>query len=102
MGEIVPSVRVTHLEAMRGIAALVVVANHLVFAFNQPAISSADPNEFWYGMPWFMFFNGNGAVNFFFVLSGYVLALNSLQSGNAIGIGRNAIKRWPRLAGPVL
>jgi peptidoglycan/LPS O-acetylase OafA/YrhL len=87
----------SHLEAMRGIAALIVVASHLVRAFSSHQLS-----EIWVGKPWFVFINGEAAVTFFFVLSGYVLTLRPLRSGDPLATVRGVIKRWPRLAGPVL
>jgi hypothetical protein len=86
----------SHLEAMRGIAALIVVASHLVRAFSSHQLS-----EIWVGKPWFVFINGEAAVTFFFVLSGYVLTLRPLRSGDPLATVRGVIKRWPRLAGPV-
>jgi peptidoglycan/LPS O-acetylase OafA/YrhL len=86
--------KLSHLEAMRGIAALVVVANHLALTFSARDLQP--------GAPWFILINGGAAVTFFFVLSGYVLTLGPLQSNDLLSIVRGAIKRWPRLAGPVL
>jgi peptidoglycan/LPS O-acetylase OafA/YrhL len=59
-------------------------------------------SEIWVGKPWFVFINGEAAVTFFFVLSGYVLTLRPLRSGDPLATVRGVIKRWPRLAGPVL
>jgi peptidoglycan/LPS O-acetylase OafA/YrhL len=98
----VPGQRLAYLEAMRGVAALVVVFSHCLAAFNVRAIIPVESGDRWYGMPWYVFLNGAAAVNFFFVLSGYVLTLRPLQSGNLTAIGYGALKRWPRLAGPVL
>jgi peptidoglycan/LPS O-acetylase OafA/YrhL len=87
---------------MRGIAALVVVAHHCALAFNEPAIASHDPAQAWSTGPWFLAVNGLGAVVFFFVLSGFVLSLGPLRRNDHRAVLQSAIKRWPRLAGPVL
>lgn len=85
--------KLAHLEAMRGIAALVVVAYHFGLAFNA---------HFQPGSPWYLLVNGGAAVTFFFVLSGYVLSLRPLQTQDSFSVFHAIIKRWPRLAGPVL
>ena len=53
-------------------------------------------------MPWFALFNGTAAVTVFFVLSGLVLSRAYLLTGDVSIIRRGALKRWPRLAGPVV
>lgn len=47
-------------------------------------------------------FNGSAAVTLFFVLSAFVLTRHFLTTGNQQIILRGVVKRWPRLAGPVL
>jgi peptidoglycan/LPS O-acetylase OafA/YrhL len=85
--------RSVHLEAMRGIAALVVLMSHLVTAFRATDLRP--------GNPLFALVNGEAAVVFFFVLSGYVLSLKALIFSDIRLVARGALKRWPRLAGPV-
>lgn len=46
--------------------------------------------------------NGPAAVILFFVLSGFVLSRGPILARNVSGIVSAAIKRWPRLAGPVI
>jgi peptidoglycan/LPS O-acetylase OafA/YrhL len=84
------------LEAMRGVAALVVVACHLSIAF-YPGIFFGGADAFWY-----VAVNGNAAVAFFFVLSGFVLTRRAMREEDLGSLARGAIKRWPRLAGPVI
>jgi peptidoglycan/LPS O-acetylase OafA/YrhL len=86
---------------MRGIAALIVVAMHLTYSFDYDAFSIEHFNP-WFGGPWFIFLNGFAAVMFFFVLSGYVLTIGPLQAQSIRNAIAGAIKRWPRLAGPVV
>ncbi len=95
------------LEGIRGVAAVVVVLWHNMLGFfprqsgvfpqlDQSAGGGAS------GMPWFGLLNGTAAVTVFFVLSGLVLSRAYLSTGDASIIARGALKRWPRLAGPVL
>ena len=88
------------LEAVRGLAAFVVLLSHCKLAFfpdadllsRIPGISTAIRTVF----------AGHSAVVLFFVLSGYVLTRSYFLSGDALVVVRSAVKRWPRLAGPVL
>jgi peptidoglycan/LPS O-acetylase OafA/YrhL len=86
----------TQLEAMRGIAATIVLADHCLFAFFPGLVSVAQGSSF------FSFVNGRAPVTVFFVLSGFVLTRRYLQTGDDSIITRGVIKRWPRLMGPVL
>lgn len=83
------------LEGLRGLAALSVVAFHLLMAFQPDALPAG--GAWWYGP-----FNGPAAVILFFVLSGYVLTRQALVRGEARGLWRGVLKRYPRLAGPIL
>lgn len=96
--------RQIHLEAMRGIAALVVVAHHFLLGF-APTTSgylveyrNADS---WVGSAFFAFINGTAAVFFFFVMSGYVLTYHYLQTDDSRVIFFGILKRLPRLFLPV-
>lgn len=82
------------LEALRGLAALVVLAWHTLQAF-YPSF----PRD---GAWWFGAVHGTAAVVVFFVLSGFVLTQRALATGDGRPLARGAIKRWPRLAGPIL
>lgn len=88
--------KVVELESLRGLAAVIVAVGHYFYGF-LPAIHTAA-----LGTPYFAFFNGGASVVFFFVLSGYVLSIGPLKTGNLGRIVISALKRWPRLAGPVL
>ncbi len=92
------------LEALRGVAALVVVFWHLLLGF-APGLPGVllgfPPSMSWIGRPWYGFVNAGAAVGFFFVLSGFVLTRRGLQTDDADGLARGALKRWPRLAGTV-
>jgi peptidoglycan/LPS O-acetylase OafA/YrhL len=84
------------LEAIRGVAALVVVVWHVCLGFFPHSISS------WQATPLFVFMNGSAAVQLFFVLSGYVLTRRYFESGDNRILLKGVAKRWPRLMGPVL
>jgi len=92
------------LDAMRGIAALVVFGWHCTLAFypefsgyvGTTHIEDTARSQFWFAA-----INGSSAVAFFFVLSGFVLSRPYLQSGERSILVRGVLKRWPRLAGPV-
>ena len=91
---------------MRGIAALNVLLCHGLLGFfpkktgGFPDIWPASSS--WSNKIWFCFFNGGASVTLFFVLSGFVLTRKFLISGDQSIISRGVVKRWPRLAGPVL
>lgn len=93
------------LEALRGVAAIIVVFFHAMLGFF-PAQSGYfayfPASDSLMGEPWFGLFNGNAAVGFFFVLSGFVLTRAYFQDGDDTALARGAVKRWPRLAVPVL
>jgi peptidoglycan/LPS O-acetylase OafA/YrhL len=93
------------LEALRGLAAVSVLLWHSMLGFyparagNVPGLdpASAINLKFWFGLVY-----GTSSVSFFFVLSGFVLTRHLFVSGDASQIYRNAIKRLPRLAFPVV
>lgn len=93
------------LEGLRGYAACVVVAWHILLGFfpeRSGLFESFDAAQSLRGSFYFGIINGSAAVALFFVLSGYVLTASALRSGDTGIIVRNAVKRWPRLAGPVV
>jgi peptidoglycan/LPS O-acetylase OafA/YrhL len=96
--------RLVILEGMRGIAALIVVIYHSILAF-YPALFGRfieDPSVSIVGTPWFSFINGTAAVAFFFTLSGFVLVYRAIDKRDVMPINRNLVRRWPRLAMPVV
>jgi peptidoglycan/LPS O-acetylase OafA/YrhL len=92
------------LEAIRGIGALVVIVWHVCYGFFPHAIGvySGFAAQNWQGSPLFVFMNGPAAVALFFVLSGFVLTRRYFEFGNNRTLLKGAVKRWPRLMGPVL
>jgi peptidoglycan/LPS O-acetylase OafA/YrhL len=69
------SVRFEHLDSLRGIAALCVVACHFVIAFGLPGLP-----WLWTKTPLHLCWDGPAAVSFFFVLSGMVLSLRHFRT----------------------
>jgi peptidoglycan/LPS O-acetylase OafA/YrhL len=88
--------RLIPLEATRGIAAIIVLIHHFYLAF-MPLKKEAMEGHWYY-----IFFNGTGAVYFFFVLSGFVLCWSYFHTGNLNLLKVALFKRLPRLAAPVL
>lgn len=85
--------RETYLDGLRGWAALVVVLKHVISGMVWPTYA-------WTFTPLFM--DGTLAVYVFFVLSGYVLSVGFFRSGKRIDIADLSIRRFPRLAIPIL
>jgi len=99
------SERIVAFEALRGLAAVVVVVWHTMLSFNPQCtvgLCIFGPEEFFIESIFFVFMNGNAAVVLFFVLSGFVLSRNAFMLDSRVVILRNAIKRYPRLILPVM
>lgn len=98
------SKKLIELEALRGIAAIVVLLHHFMLGFAPTLHGYLYPEAPFslLGTPAFAFVNGSAAVIIFFVLSGFVLTIGLLRTPN-IRRGMIAIaKRWPRLAATVM
>ena len=97
--------RLIPLEAMRGLAAVIVLIHHVLLGFAPytsgllPQARSADSLV---GKWYFFLFNGTSAVTFFFTLSGFVLCWAYFNSGDRHQLLKAFFKRWPRLVGLVL
>lgn len=80
--------RLSYLDAARGIAALMVMAGHLInWKYpDKPIINAAS-----------VVLNANDAVSFFFVLSGMVLSYPYLQLGKRMDIGKFYVNRIFRI-----
>ena len=100
------------LDALRGLAALVVVISHFICAFQPELMSGLYPDLFPFAassMPWLLWlqhppmslvFNGHFAVCIFFVLSGYVLAL-PFFAGQSQRLRERLAGRYLRLNLPI-
>lgn len=102
--------KIGHFEGIRGVAALVVVNEHLLKLFFLMAFSDAAMRSEGFGIleelsfpPFNMMHNGAWAVCVFFVLSGYVLS-HSFFSGKHVNhqiLCGSLIARYVRLAIPI-
>src|ERR1700709_427635 len=91
-------------EALRGIAAVVVLIHHFMLGFTPRLHGLLYPDQplSLMGTPAFAFINGSAAVVIFFVLSGFVLTIRLFDRPNFKMAMVAAAKRWPRLAGTVI
>lgn len=92
--------KLAQLEALRGVAAVIVVAWHFIWAFDPAAlgtISGYDGSPALVGSVAMAPVDGPAAVTLFFVLSGFVLPLGYFRSGRTDVVVRAAAKRWFRL-----
>lgn len=92
--------KLVQLEALRGLAAFIVVAWHFLWAFDPARIGIVDgfdPSATLLGSVSFASIDGPAAVTLFFVLSGFVLSLGFFRSGHSEFMVRAAAKRWLRL-----
>jgi peptidoglycan/LPS O-acetylase OafA/YrhL len=87
--------KLKELDALRGIGAVMVFSGHFCEGLVPAVTTSLN------GTLLFTALNGPAAVIVFFVLSGFVLTLRPLQARRWSPFAVLALKRWPRLAGPV-
>ena len=94
--------RLVELEALRGLAAIVVLINHLLGVLSK-VNGLRYPHEplSLYGTPLFAFVNGSAAVVLFFVLSGFFLTVESFRDRSCWSLRMGAFKRRPRLVVPI-
>ena len=106
--------KLSHLESLRGLAALAVVASHLVWAFAtppQPANPKAsewpaglarlpEPARTLGKVGYWCAKSGRAPVFVFFALSGLVLSRSYLLTGSGSHLSAGVFRRWPRLAIP--
>jgi peptidoglycan/LPS O-acetylase OafA/YrhL len=97
-----------YLEAIRGLAALIVVFSHFIYAFypdiKVASYSGADATSFT-GLiamtPLNIWHEGQFAVRIFFVLSGLVLSLSFFKTGDREKALSGAVRRYFRLSLPI-
>lgn len=80
--------RIDYLDALRGLAAMMVVFYHYINWYWKEELAAQLGS---------LIFNGADAVSFFFVLSGFVLAYKFFQLGAYMHMGRFIFKRVFRL-----
>jgi peptidoglycan/LPS O-acetylase OafA/YrhL len=91
--------KLVELEALRGVAAMMVVFHHflLVIAPRLHGRNFPDDPIALVRTPLFALVNGTAAVAIFFVLSGFVLTFRAMENRDWRGLLVGALKRWPRL-----
>jgi peptidoglycan/LPS O-acetylase OafA/YrhL len=99
-------VKFRYLDGLRGVAALVVVFDHLAFMYIPYAINAGgEPHGLGpviHNTPLQLLVAGDLAVSIFFILSGIVLSAKFFRTGQEGVVMASAIKRYFRLAIPVL
>jgi peptidoglycan/LPS O-acetylase OafA/YrhL len=94
-----PGSKLIELEALRGIAAMMVLLHHflLVVAPRLHGRQFPDDPIALVRTPLYALVNGTAAVSIFFVLSGFVLTFRALEKRDWRPLLVGALKRWPRL-----
>ncbi len=90
------------LEGARGIASVIVIFHHFFLAF-LPGVKSVAEQDAAISLrdtPFYWLINGQAAVAFFFVLSGFVLTAGFFRNPDQQALLISALKRGPRLALP--
>ena len=98
------------LDSLRGLAALMVVADHFLYTFYPAVIAgptAALPHghilfKLFLGLPFGFMVNGAFAVVLFFVLSGFVLTVQFFETKDNKVLARQGFKRYLRLGVPIL
>lgn len=91
--------RLIHFECARGLASVIVMFHHFSLAF-APGVKDDFGAGGVQGTPLFVLLNGHGAVNFFFMLSGFVLTLGLYKKPGLPTWFISVVKRLPRLMIP--
>ena len=91
--------KLMELEALRGVAAVIVLFHHflLVVAPRLHGRNFPDDPIALVRMPLFALVNGSAAVAIFFVLSGFVLTYHAMERRDWGQLLAGVAKRWPRL-----
>jgi peptidoglycan/LPS O-acetylase OafA/YrhL len=91
--------KLIELEALRGVAAIVVLLHHflLIIAPHLHGRKFPDDPIALVQTPLYALVNGTAAVAIFFVLSGFVLTFRAMETRDWSQFIVGALKRWPRL-----
>jgi len=104
--------RILYLDGLRGLLAIVVFIHHFLYTFCPTVIFGGGYEEFLSNQwsiermfaltPLNLIFNPGFAINFFFLLSGYVQTVHYFRKPDLYFVQRSFIKRYFRLALPTL
>jgi len=105
--------RINHLDGLRGLLALAVFIHHFLYCFAPVFIVGAETPALLVSgkltiyrlfafTPLNLIYNAGVAVDFFFIISGYVLSYSYFVKQDILIVQQNALKRYIRLAIPVL
>lgn len=102
--------RLTYLEGLRGVAALMVFFCHFSYAFYYALYSTeiieanmpGNLDAYLSVTPLNILYNGKLAVQIFFILCGYVISIRYFQTGNKDYLVKSAVKRYLRLLVPII
>jgi peptidoglycan/LPS O-acetylase OafA/YrhL len=88
--------RTLSLEALRGVAAVIVTIHHFGQSFAEPIFNAL------LGTPFYLVMSGDGAVAVFFLLSGAVNCRPLFRDPSLRTLVRTVLRRYPRLVLPTL
>ncbi len=104
--------RIRYLDGLRGILAVIVFIHHFLYAFYPWLVFGGEVESYRTGnwtvsrlfalTPLNIVFNPGTAINFFFLLSGYVQTVHYFEKQELYAVQRNILKRYFRLAIPTL
>ena len=104
--------RINYLNGLRGILAIIVFIHHFFYLFAPDFIFGGSYDQFLAGKwtasriiaysPLNILYNPGAAINFFFLLSGYVQSLHYFKTKDLLFIQRSFLKRYFRLVLPTL
>jgi len=91
--------KLIELEALRGVAAMMVLFHHFLLVIEPRLHGRNFPDDpiAMVRTPLFALVNGTAAVAIFFVLSGFVLTFRAMEKGDWSQLLVGVFKRWPRL-----
>ncbi len=102
--------KLNYMDGLKGTGALMVYLCHFAFAFYFALYSLNPANSHTAGnveiavgrTPVNILYNGNFAVQLFFVVSGFVLCIRYFKEYDKRALAKSALKRYFRLMGPIL
>lgn len=104
--------RIRYLDGLRGLLAVIVFVHHFLYAFYPWLVFGGDVDTYRSGewtaarlfalTPLNIVFNPGTAINFFFLLSGYVQTVHYFEKPELYAVQRSILKRYFRLALPTL